>query len=124
MNNRYQEITDVLQRYFDGLYYCDIAILETVFHPKAQYATTSSGALLHYDMPTYMNVIKDRTPPADTGDPYGFEITSIQFAGNDTAHAVLQCTIMGKHFTDFLSLVRTQSNWQIIAKVFHFDLAA
>jgi len=123
MSDRYQDIIDVLKRYYDGLYHCDAAMLETVFHPRAQYATTSSGALLHYDMPAYMAVIRERTPPADLGDKYGYAITSIRFAGDDTAHAVLQCTMMGKHFTDFLSFIRTGDEWRIIAKIFHYDLA-
>ncbi len=124
MSARYQDIIDVLRRYYDGLYHCDAAMLETVFHPNAQYATTSSGELLHYNMPAYMAVIRERAAPADAGDAYGYDIDSIRFAGDDTAHATLRCTMMGKHFTDFLSFIRTGDEWRIIAKVFHYDLAA
>ena len=35
MSNSYQEITDVVQVYFDGLYECDTEKLATIFHPSA-----------------------------------------------------------------------------------------
>lgn len=123
MPDSFGDIARVLRDYYDGLYRCDAALLETVFHPRALYATTSSGELLHYAMPAYMAVIRERTPPADAGDAYHYDIESIRFAGDDTAFAVLRCTMMCKHFTDFLSFVRDKGEWRIMAKVFHYDLA-
>jgi hypothetical protein len=49
-------------------------------------------------------------------------IVSIEFAGPVTAFAKLNCVIGLKHFTDFLTLVKLDGRWQIISKVFHFDL--
>jgi len=118
----YDAILCVLKNYYDGLYHCDTQLLETVFHPNAHYNTTSGGEHISYDMPDYMAQIRTRTPPANMGDVYGCSVSNISIAGDDTAVATLRCTMMGKHFTDFLSLIRTQSGWQIIAKVFHFDL--
>ena len=127
MNQRFAGISDVLQRYYDGLYYCDADLLARVFHPQAVYHTTSGGAHLVYDMPAYLDVIRARTSPANAGDEYGYEVQSIRFAGDDTALAVLTCTMMGKRFTDFLSFIRTGADdeagsWRIAAKVFHYDI--
>ena len=36
MSNSYQEITDVVQVYFDGLYECDTEKLATIFHPSSR----------------------------------------------------------------------------------------
>ncbi|MEX6632182.1 nuclear transport factor 2 family protein [Hyphococcus lacteus] len=122
MSIHYDAILRVLKNYYDGLYQCDTQLLETVFHPDAHYHTTSGGEHLCYDMPDYMALIKTRIPPANAGDTYDYSISNISIAGDDTAVATLKCTMMGKHFTDFLSLIRTQNGWQIIAKVFHYDL--
>ncbi|GJL91315.1 nuclear transport factor 2 family protein [Hyphococcus sp.] len=122
MTPPFAEITSALKRYYDGLYHCDTQVLQSVFHPDAHYHTSSGGAHLHYDMPAYMRVIADRTPPARSGDVYAYEIESIRFAGGDTALAVLTCEMMGKRFTDFLSFIRDDGEWRIIAKVFHYDL--
>lgn len=117
----FSRIEAVLRDYYDGLYHCDAALLKTVFHEDAHYHTTSGGRHLHYDVKTYMDVIEKRAPPAKAGDAYGYEVESIRFAGDDTALAVLRCTMMGKRFTDFLSFVRDRGEWRIIAKVFHYD---
>ena len=118
----FNHIADSLKRYYDGLYHCDVELLQSVFHRDAHYHTTSGGAHLHYDIPAYMDVISKRTPPAQTGDAYGYDIESIRFAGGDTALAILKCEMMGKRFTDFLSFIRDDGEWRIIAKVFHYDL--
>ncbi len=118
----FNEIADALKRYYDGLYHCNVDLLESVFHRDAHYHTTSGGAHLHYDMPSYMDIISKRTPPAKSGDAYGYDIESIRFAGGDTALAVLRCEMVGKRFTDFLSFIRDDGEWRIIAKVFHYDL--
>ena len=118
----FNEIAGALKRYYDGLFHCDVVLLESVFHRDAHYHTTSGDAHLHYDMPAYMDVISKRTPPATSGDAYGYDIESIRFAGGDTALAVLKFEMMGKRFTDFLSFIRENGEWRIIAKVFHYDL--
>jgi Putative lumazine-binding len=39
-----------------------------------------------------------------------------------TAVARVECAIGAKRFTDILSLIRLDGRWQIISKVFHFEL--
>ena len=51
-------------------------------------------------------------------------VVSIEFAGPVTAIARVECSIGPKHFVDLLTLVHVDGRWQIIAKVFHFDLEA
>ncbi|WP_425407660.1 nuclear transport factor 2 family protein [Hwanghaeella sp.] len=47
---------------------------------------------------------------------------SIEFAGPKTAFARVNCAIGERYFTDFLTLIRTEDGWRIIAKVFHYDI--
>ena len=42
--------------------------------------------------------------------------------GPVTALARVECSIGPKHFIDLLTLVHVDGRWQILAKVFHFDL--
>ncbi|WP_429097677.1 nuclear transport factor 2 family protein [Aminobacter sp. BE322] len=46
----------------------------------------------------------------------------MEFAGPVTAFVRLNCAIGPKPFTDLLSLVKVDGRWQIVSKVFHFDL--
>lgn len=119
---QFAAIVEVLQGYFDGLYRSDTNILKQVFHPKALYATATNGSLLELDMERYFPVVDKRPSPESRGEERADRILSIEFAGPVTALAKVQCAIGEKAFTDLLSLVFVDGRWQIIAKVFHYDI--
>ena len=121
-DREFAAVVEVLQHYFDGLYRSDTRILRQVFHPKALYATATDGTLLELDMDRYFPIVDGRPSPASRGEERADRILSIEFAGPVTALAKVQCAIGEKAFTDLLSLVYVAGRWQIIAKVFHYDL--
>lgn len=118
----YAEVADALVDYFDGLYHSDTKRLARIFHPKAIYACATEGELLHLTMDAYFPVVDKRPSPASRGEPRADRIVSIEFAGSVTAFVRLNCAIGPKFFTDLLTLVRLDGRWQIMSKVFHFDL--
>ncbi len=120
----YEEVAAALQDYFDGLYHSDTSRLGRVFHPQAHYYCATDGQLLHLDMARYFQIVDQRPSPASRGDPRMDRILAIEFAGPVTAFARVECSIAPKHFTDFLTLVKLDGRWQIVAKVFHYTLAA
>lgn len=123
MDHDYQALVQVLQRYYDGLYKCDTGLLGTVFHPQALYATASEGALLYLDMQSYFSIVEKRTSPKSLGETHRFEIESIEFAGPMTAFARMRCFMLSNEYIDFLSLIRVDEKWLIVAKVFHVQQA-
>ena len=112
-------VSGVVQAYFDGLYHADVERLEIVFHPKAIYATADETPLLYRTMDEYFPVVAKRESPASRNEPRRDVIESIEFAGANTAFARLRCSIGTKDFIDFLTLVRTDGTWRIMAKIFH-----
>jgi hypothetical protein len=118
----YAALTAQLGEYFDGLYHCDTARLARVFHPSALYACATEGSLLKLGMDEYFPVVEKRVSPASRNEPRRDRILSIEFAGPVTALARVECAIGPKLFTDLLTFVKLDGRWQIIAKVFHFDL--
>jgi hypothetical protein len=113
-----------LQLYFDGLYNSDTERLAQAFHRQAIYASATGGDLVHMTMPDYFAMVDARPSPASRGERRTDRVVSIDFAGPVTALARVECSIGPKHFTDLLTLVHVDGRWQIISKVFHFDLAA
>ncbi|MGY8997255.1 MAG: nuclear transport factor 2 family protein [Alphaproteobacteria bacterium] len=109
------EVTGVLETYFGGLYHADIERLGIAFHPKAIYATADEIPLLYRTMDEYFPVVAKRVSPASRDEP---RRDAIDFAGDNTAFARVRCSIGTKDFVDFLTLVRTDGTWRIIAKVF------
>ncbi len=122
MDPRYDQMTRVLSDYFDGLYHSDTKILRSVFHPQALYACATETPLLRLDMEAYFAVVDERPSPASRGEQRRDRILSIEFAGPVTAFARVECAIGPKFFTDLLTFVYLDGRWQIMAKVFHFDL--
>lgn len=122
MSDSFVEVTTVLNDYFAGLYRSDSAILRRVFHPSALYACATDGTLLTLRMDDYFPIIDKRPSPASRNDPRTDRIISIEFAGPVTALARVECSILPKHFTDLLTLIYSDRRWQIISKVFHYEL--
>lgn len=117
-------ITAQLREYFDGLYHSDTQRLRRVFHPQAVYATATGGAPLILHMQEYFAAVDQRPSPASRGETRTDRIEAIHFVGPVTALAKVQCAIRPKHFTDLLTFIHVDGRWQIISKVFHFELEA
>lgn len=122
MDPRFVAITAVLSEYFDGLYYSDATKLGRVFHPTALYACATDGALLRMHMDEYLPLVACRPSPASRGEQRHDRILSIEFAGPVTAMARVECAIAPKFFTDLLTFVQLDGRWQIMSKVFHYEL--
>lgn len=122
MDPRYDALTKVLSDYFEGLYRSDTKILARVFHPQALYACATEGKLLRLGMDEYFPVVDKRPSPASRNEQRNDRILSIEFAGPVTAFARVECSIGERFFTDLLTFVFLDGRWQIMAKVFHFDV--
>ena len=46
-------------------------------------------------------------------------IVSIDFSGPATAFAKVECQIPPRYFTDYLTLLKVDGRWQVIAKAYH-----
>ncbi|HEX5685854.1 MAG TPA: nuclear transport factor 2 family protein [Ideonella sp.] len=114
----------MLQTYFDGLYHSDVARLRGVFHPQAVYACATAEPAVILRMDEYFPIVEKRVSPASRGDPRSDRILSIEMAGPVTAHARVECALLPKQFTDLLTLIHVDGRWQVIAKVFHYELQA
>ena len=123
MTKQFSAIVDLLQIYLDGLYYSDTSKLRQVLHPQARYVCATEDNLVNLSMEEYFPIVDKRPAPASRGEARRDRIVSIEFAGPKTAVARVNCAIGAKHFTDLLTLILVEEKWQIISKVFHFDLS-
>lgn len=118
MTTAFRDISLILADYFDALYFCDTAKLQKVFHPKAIYVTADEIPPLYRTMAEYVPVVAARQSPASRDEVRRDHIDAIDLAGENTAFARVRCSIGSRDFVDFLTLVRTDGAWRIIAKVF------
>ncbi|MBX9855613.1 MAG: nuclear transport factor 2 family protein [Gemmatimonadaceae bacterium] len=118
----YTAIAAVITEYFDGLHYSDSTRLARVFHPRAHYVSPTVHPLVYRSMAEYFPIVDARPSPASRGEARQDRIISIELGGQVLAFVRAECAIGPKRFTDFLTLVHTDGRWQIMSKVFHFDL--
>ncbi len=121
INTEYAAVAQALSIYYDGLYHGDTSALGEAFHPDARYVTASSGKLLHLDMESYLPKVEARQSPESLGEPYGYTLESIEFAGSTVASVRMRSSMLGKHFIDFLSMINVDGKWRIISKVFDYQ---
>ncbi|MEM9067209.1 MAG: nuclear transport factor 2 family protein [Myxococcota bacterium] len=121
VRHRVDEIERVLTNYLDALYEVDVVKLATALHPRAIYATADGNELLFRTMEEYFPVVAERVSPASRGEAREDAIDSVEFAGENTAFARVRCAFSGKRYVDFLTLIRDEGRWQIIAKIFHYE---
>lgn len=120
----YADIVVLMADYFDGLYHSDTSRLARVFHPMAHYVCVTDGTLLRLTMDQYFPLVDQRPSPASRNEQRHDRIISIEFAGPVTALVRAACSIGPKFFTDFLTLIFIDGRWQIISKVFHYEIHA
>lgn len=115
-------LLDVLVDYFDGLYHGDVDKLSCIYHERARLYCPTDQELLELDLPSYLEVVKNRPSPASRGDERFDRVLALSVPTPTTAHARVECAYLPKRFTDDLTLVRAGSGWKIIAKVWHYQV--
>ena len=111
-----------LQKYFDGLYFSDVARLKAVFHEDAVYICATERPMLKLTMAEYFPIVEQRISPASKQQLRQDKIISINLLNDTMAMVHVQCAIAPKYFYDALTFVAVNGEWKIISKVFHYEL--
>jgi 4-oxalocrotonate tautomerase len=118
MQTEYAEIVAALPLYFDGFYNGDVALLKRIFHPACHLSHANGGKLGHDDMETVYARLAGRASPAQNGEARRDVILGIDLSSPVSALARVQLAIGPRLFTDYLSFLKIDGQWRIIAKVF------
>ncbi|MCG8317717.1 MAG: nuclear transport factor 2 family protein [Pseudomonadales bacterium] len=111
-----QEINSILKivtRYFEGLHYGDVEKLQRVFHPDC--VLKASG--IRRDLMQWFALINDRPIPAQQGDPFNYQVLSLEVLGEQAMVKVF-CPLLGANFIDYLGLLKEQGHWLIVNKMY------
>ena len=124
LNNPITKIQQQLEKYFDGLYFCDVDKLQDVFHSDAIYINATDEPMLKLDMDTYFSIVEKRISPASQNQLRQDKVIAINLIHDQLAIVHVECVIEPKYFYDALTLLQKQGEWKIISKVFHYQLLA
>jgi len=120
MKSDVAEVEKVLQVYFDGLYEGDTGKLGEAFHPASHlYSLGADGKAADLPRDDWFKWIESRESAKAKGSARADRIVSIDFSGPATAFAKVECQLPPRYFTDYLTLLKVDGRWQVIAKAFH-----
>ncbi|MFI8143422.1 nuclear transport factor 2 family protein [Acinetobacter sp. ABJ_C5_2] len=121
-NNAISEIQQQLEQYFDGLYFCDVQLLNNIFHSDAIYINVTEQPVLRLSMAEYFPIVASRISPASKRQTRQDKISSINLIHERLALVHVECVIHPKYFYDALTFVFEDGKWKIISKVFHYQI--
>jgi hypothetical protein len=110
-------LLDVLQRYFDGLYRGDVALLRGVFHPRARLFGEVKGQVLLRDLEPYLEVVASRSSPMQNGEAQRMKVLGLDIHGA-IAVATVRCDMLGFNYVDQLGLLKQDDRWSIVNKLY------
>ncbi len=112
-----QKITDVIENYyFKGIYEGDELLLGKAFQPGTLLFGDIKGEPYFKTVDLYLNGVKNRQSPKDSGKPFKGEILHISVV-NSIAVAELNVKMYDFNYRDFLSFHKINGQWLIVNKM-------
>ncbi len=115
-------IEATIQTYFDGLYEGDTDKLASVFHETSSLTWDQEGKLMAISRDAWLQSVRERPSSKSKELDRDDAILIIDQSGPTTAFVKVKCQIPPRYFTDYLSLIKVDGHWQIVQKVYAFEV--
>lgn len=102
--------------YFKGIYEGDITVLGTIFNPGTMLFGDIKGEPYAKTLDQYLEAVKNRKSPKDSGKPFKGEILSLHVV-NSIAVVEAQVRMYDFIYHDFLSFHKIDGKWLIVNKM-------
>jgi len=110
-------ITDAIENYYlKGIYEGDEMLLGSIFQPGTLLYGDIKGEPYFKTVDLYLNGVKNRQSPKESGKPFKGEILEIKVA-NSIAVAEINVKMYDFNYRDFLSFHKINGKWLIVNKM-------
>ena len=110
-------IAQILEtNYFQGIYEGDVNTLKTVYHSGTLLFGDVKGAPYAKTLEQYLDGVKNRQSPRDSGKPFKGDIIDIRVV-NSIAIAEVKVKMYDFHYHEFLSFHKIEGKWFIVNKM-------
>jgi hypothetical protein len=113
-------VEDAVWRYLEALHDGNADGLARAFAPTSALYASADGKAMALAIEPWLDRVRNRKSARDSGYEAQNLIHSIEVVG-DMAIAKVSSAFPPKKFTDYLSLVRTNDGWRIVAKTYHAE---
>ena len=119
MNADIKAVEATVRTYLDGIYEGNIDKLSHVFHPSSALTTVrEDGSIQATARDDWFDVVRNRQSPQALGLQRDDHILTLDLVRPTLALVKVKCQMPPRYFTDLLSLLKVESRWQIVQKVF------
>jgi hypothetical protein len=110
-------ITDAVENYyFKGIYEGDVILLGSIFNPGTLVYGDVKGQPYFKTVDVYLDGVKNRQSPKDSGKPFKGEILNIKVV-NSIGVAEINVKMYDFNYRDFLSFHKINGKWLIVNKM-------
>jgi Putative lumazine-binding len=102
--------------YFKGIYTGDIELLKTIYYDGTLLFGDVKGQPYYKTLAQYLDGVKNRQSPKDSGKPFDGQIQGIQIT-NSIAVARVQVKMYDFNYSEFLSFHKFDGKWLIVNKM-------
>ncbi|HEX3078918.1 MAG TPA: nuclear transport factor 2 family protein [Puia sp.] len=111
------EIVNILNNsYFKGIYTGDVNLLNTVYYPGTLLFGDAAGQPYFKTLAQYLDGVKNRQSPKDSGKPFKGEIIAIEII-QSIAVAKVNVKMYDFNYYEFLSFHKLDGKWLIVNKM-------
>ncbi len=114
-------LLEAIESYFDAIYFCDVQLLDKVFHKNSSLFDVDEGNVLVDPIASFRDDVANRPSPASKGQKREEEIILIDWLSKKCAMVKLRLRAHNNIFVDHLSFVNGENGWCIVAKVWHLE---
>jgi hypothetical protein len=120
MENNLQDSWEISQAlknyYFNGIYEGDLKALQNILNPGTLLFGDVKGKPYSKTLDEYLDVVKNRQSPKDSGRPFKGTIHSISII-NSIAIAKVHVKMYDFEYEEFLSFHKIDNRWVIVNKM-------
>jgi len=109
-------INRLLETYFKGIYEGDVVLLGTVYYRNTLLYGDVKGTPYEKTLEQYLDGVKNRQSPKDSGKPFKGEIISVDIV-NSIAAAKVRVKMYDFDYNDLLALHKFDGRWLIVNKM-------
>jgi hypothetical protein len=118
---REQDLFAAVNTYFDALYFCDVELLDKVFHKSSSLFDVDEGKLFVDPIVSFRQDVATRPSPASINQEREQEIIMVDWLSKDCATVKIRIRAHQNVFVDHLSFVKDADGWCIVSKVWHLQ---
>ena len=115
----FKEVADAVQVYLDMLYHGDIALVDVVFHERAQLCAIENGTPTFRSVAEYREILRGRKSPAAMGAAREEHLVTMDLSSPTQAMVKVQMRINQSVISDYLTMFKLEEDWCIASKTYY-----